>query len=130
MQFLSDDISTEGLQIRQLSGARIKLYSQRAVYDVHPLDDEHRIGRIVECRSRDASQGTINASPIGARIHVAHNTNEARNRVARTGGGAITWSSAGRVEDDLAKRRDVAEWHALILIEIMTLLEGGFAITR
>lgn len=124
VQFLRDDLTAEGLEIRQLSGARIKLYSQRAVYDVHPLDDEHRIGRIVECRLRDASQGTINASPIGAQIHVARNTNEARDRVARTGGGTITWSSAGRVEDDRTKRRDIAEWHALILIEIMTLLEG------
>jgi DNA polymerase alpha-associated DNA helicase A len=124
VQFLRDDLTTEGLEIRQLSAARIKLYSQRAVYDVHVLEDEHRIGRIVECRLRDASQGTINASPIGAQIHVARNTNEARDRVARTGGGAATWSSAGRVEGDRAKRRDVAEWHALILIEIVTLLEG------
>lgn len=124
VRFLSDDLNTEGLQIRPLSGGRFSLYSQRAVYDVGTFDDEPRIGRIVECRSRDASQGTIDASPIRARIHVAHNMNEARDRVARTGGGAITWSSAGRDDDDRPKRRDVPEWHALILIEIMTLLEG------
>ncbi|MFN8683596.1 AAA domain-containing protein [Paracoccus sp. P2] len=124
VQFLGEDLNTEGLLMLQLPGDNVKLYSQRAMYDVRPLGDERRIGRIVEARPRDASQGTINASPIGARIHVAQNMKEARDRVARTGGGAMTWPSAGRVGGDHLERRDVAEWHALILIEIMTLLEG------
>lgn len=124
LRFLQNDLTTEGLEIRQTSGASIQLYSQRAVYDLRVIGDENRIAQIVGCRPRGATEGSINASSIAARIFVASNVMEARDRVARTGGGAMTWSSALGVENARTERQDVPAWHALILIEAMTLLEG------
>lgn len=102
----------------------ISVFTQRAVYSVRPMTNDDRFGRIVSCRMRGAGDGAMNAVPITARMHVSQNINHAQDRAARTGGGAMAWASVGKDPAVQASDRDLVEWHALVLIEVATLLEG------
>lgn len=92
LAFVQDDLIAEAPQAWRNPGRRdgtIQVFSQRAIYDVRPLTDDERIGRITGCRARGPGDGAIDSEPIDARVHVARDLHEARDRVARTGGGVI-----------------------------------------
>ena len=60
--FVQDDLTADTPQAWRNPGRRdgtIQIFSQRAVYDVRPLPDEDRIGRIVGCRARGSRDGAI-----------------------------------------------------------------------
>lgn len=124
--FVQDDLTAEAPIAWRHPGraGMVHLYSQRAVYEVRPLAGEDRIGRITGCRARGFGEGAIDAVPLAARLHVARDLQDARDRAARTGGGAIEWASVGRDKETAPNASDPVEWHALLLIEIAALLEG------
>ena len=124
--FVQDDLTADApLAWRNpRRGGAVQVFTQRAVYDVQPLADDARIGRIAGCRPRGAGDGMIDAKPVAARIYVARDLNGARERAARTAGGAASWASVGSDEKVSSGIDDPVEWHALVLIEVATLLEG------
>ncbi|GAA6201743.1 hypothetical protein NBRC116599_29690 [Aquicoccus sp. SU-CL01552] len=127
LAFVQDDLNAEAPQAWRNPSRRdgtIQIFSQRAVYYVRPLTEDGRIGRITGCKARGPSDGAIDSEPIGARVHVARNLHEARDRVARTGGGAIAWLTVGADKAKVPSATDPVEWHALVLIEVAALLEG------
>ncbi len=127
LAFVQDDLTSDTPLAWRNPGRRdgvVQVFTQRAVYDVRPLVEDDRIGRITSCRARGASDGAIDSVPIAARIHVARNPHDARDRVARTGGGATNWASVVAEKEASSSAADPVEWHALILIEVATLLEG------
>lgn len=127
LAFVHDDLTADAPHAWRNPVRRdgtIQVFSQRAIYDVRPLPDEDRIGRVTRCRARGAGDGAIDSEPIDARVHVARNLNEAKDRVARTGGGAAAWASVGADKERVSRDVDPVEWHALVLIEVATLLEG------
>lgn len=126
LDFVQDDLTADAPQAWRNPGRHdgtIHVFSQRAVYDVRPLNEDERIGRITGCRVRGPGDGAIDSEQIDARVHVARDLNEARDRVARTGGGAMEWASVGADKATAPSTVDPVEWHALILIEVATLLE-------
>ena len=127
LAFIQDDLSAEAPQAWRNPSRRdgtIQIFSQRAVYEVRPTAEDERIGRITGCRVRGPGDGALDSKPIGARVHVARNLHEGRDRVARTGGGAMAWSSVGTDGVTAPSGVDPVEWHALVLIEVAALLEG------
>ena len=124
--FVQDDLTAEAPYARRhpARAGVIHLYSQRAVYEVRPLVNDDRIGRITGCWARGVGEGAIDAEPVAARLQVARDLQDAGDRVARTGGGALKWASLGRDKETALSAKDPVEWHALLLIEIATLLEG------
>ena len=127
LAFIQDDLTANAPQAwrnpRRRDGT-IQVFTQRAVYDVSPLPGNDRIARITGCRVRGSGDGAIDAVSITARVHVARDLNEARDRAARTGGGAMPWISVGASTEAPRAADDPIEWHALVLIEAATLLEG------
>lgn len=127
LAFIQDDLTTDAPQAWRNPGRHdgtIQIFSQRAVYYVRPLTDNDRIGRITGCRVRGPGDGAIESETIDARVHVARDLHEARDRVARTGGGAMAWKSVGADTATAPSAVDPVEWHALVLIEVAALLEG------
>lgn len=127
LAFIQDDLTADAPLARRRPGrsdGTIRVFSQRAVYDIRPATADERIGSITGCRVRGAGDGAINADLIDARIHVARNPHEARDRVARTSRGAMAWASVGADNAMTPNAVDLVEWHALILIEVAALLEG------
>lgn len=127
LAFVQDDLTAEAPQAWRSPGRRdgtIQVFSQRAVYDVRPLTGDERIGRITGCRVRGPGDGAIDSEAIDARVHVARDLHEARDRVARTGGGAMAWASVGADKAPETSAADPVEWHALVLIEVAALLEA------
>jgi len=127
LAFVQDDLTADApwawRDTRRRDGA-IRVFTQRAVYDIHPLTDDDRIGRITGCRARGAGDGAIDAESVAAQIHISRNLYEARDRVARTGAGATAWATAGADGEAQPSANDPVEWHALVLIEVASLLEG------
>lgn len=127
LAFVQDDLTADAPRAcrdRRRRDGTVQILTQRAVYDVRPQADDDRIGRITGCRARGPGDGALDLVPITARIHVARHPHEARDRVARTGGGAMAWGSVGRDGAVWPGANDPVEWHALVLIEVATLLEG------
>lgn len=126
LQFMQDDLTDDAplatLDLRR--GGLIQVFTQRAVYEVRPLSEDSRLGRIIGCRARRASDGAIDATPITARIHVTAGLTEAQDRIARTAGGAMAWAAVAKEREEEAGANDPVEWHALIMIEVATLLEA------
>lgn len=126
LAFIQDDLTSNAPQAFRNPSRRdgtIQVFSQRAVYDIRPLTEDDRIGRITGCRVRGPGDGALDSAVIDARVHVARDLHEARDRVARTGGGAMTWKSIGADKEKAQTAVDPVEWHALILIEVAALFE-------
>ncbi|OWY08404.1 hypothetical protein B6V74_14785 [Thioclava sp. F42-5] len=126
LAFIQEDLTANAPQAWRNPGRRdgtIQVFSQRAVYDVRPLAEDDRIARITGCRVRGQGDGAIASQAIDARVHVARDLQEARDRVARTGGGAMAWKSVGADKATAPSAVDPVEWHALVLIEVAALFE-------
>lgn len=125
LAFLQDDLMAEAPRMWRDPRSRegvVQLFTQRGIYDIRPLADEPRIGRVMACRPRGAGEGEIKAVPLTPRIHLSRDPHTAQDYVARAGGGAMSWVSAGEAKTG-AVPSDPVEWRALILIEIVALLE-------
>lgn len=126
LAFIQDDLTDDAPQAWRNPGRRdgtIQVFSQRAVYDIRPLTEDDRIGRLTGCRVRGPGDGALGSEAIEARMHIARNLHEAHDRVARTGGGAMAWKSVGADKAKAPTAVDPVEWHALILIEVAALFE-------
>lgn len=127
LTFVQDDLTAEAPQAWRnpsRDDGTIQVFSQRAVYYVSPLAEDERIGRITGCRARGPGDGKLHFEPINARVHVARDLHDARDRIGRTGSGAMAWASIGANQATAQRDGDPVEWHALVLIEVAALLEG------
>ena len=124
-EFLSDDLTKNQPLLRsdpKGRSDRVMIFSDQATYTVQTDRNDSRLGRITELRSRRLNDATIDAKLASARIYIANNRKDARDRVARSGGGASSWLEAvHRTSSDIVLE-DPPPWHALILSEVFSLL--------
>ncbi|MEL6171291.1 MAG: AAA domain-containing protein, partial [Pseudomonadota bacterium] len=127
LAFVSQDLNVKLPLAResQHGGNRnIELFTDRAVYQISLHRQDSRVARIVDCRPRGLRDRSFDAENLSAQIHIAKDMRSAFERVARTGGGAVSWSKVWEKEEIEENYKDLSQWHALLLIDVAALLEG------
>ena len=123
-RFVAEDLS--GGEVRGLSSTStsVRLVTNLAVYTVDIVNP--RIGMISEARKRRAHDWTAEAYEINQRVNLARNRAAAEEKVRKLGHGAVQWDALGAGHSNEQRRDDPSAWHALLLLEVFSLLKQEF----
>ena len=129
VRYIGEDLANVDILATQASHWErhdVVIATDSAVYEIKIDREDERIGIIFGCRRRSASDNLFEAKEVHSRIHICTNRLVARDRVRTSGHGAMSWVPVGASTSPVATSRDVAQWHALILIEVFALLKSRF----
>lgn len=133
LDFASEDLSASTTRVARTSplDCDAVLITDKATYKVKVVEDH--VARLTGARARRPDDRVDGARELMQRVKVCYDRRTASERRRKAGPAAASWRDvlAFGVEpfaDALAGSDDVTVWHALILIEVVSLLRDQFAV--
>lgn len=133
LDFASEDLSSSTTRIARTSPSDCDavLITDKATYKIKVIEDH--IARIIGARERRTDDRVDSARELMQRVKVCYDRRTADERRRKAGPASASWRDAFSFSDEsslsaLVSSDDVIVWHALILVEVISLLKEQFAV--
>lgn len=128
LAFATEDLSSRTTQVAATAptGCDALLIAPRATYMLRIVEDH--VARIIGARARQVDDRVDGAQELLQTVRVCFDRRDASERRRKAGLGVASWRSLAAEPEAASASGNLAVWHALILIEVFTLLRTQFAV--